>query len=149
MRGRGEIMLNRVIALRGVARIGKSNTIKKAYELLTSKYKRAVIEHQRIRTDITVILSINGVRVGIESQGDPNGRLGESLALFVKKACNVIICATRTSGQTFNAVGGLEQRGYEIVWFQQDVKANAAEQEPSNLVMARKILKKAEKVIGA
>ena len=44
--------------------------------------------------DVKAIMDINGHKVGIESQGDPNGRLKESLSDFVKAKCSIIICAT-------------------------------------------------------
>ena len=142
-------MTKKVFALRGIANVGKSDTVKKAYNLLTSKYQNATTEHERLRkVDIRSVLTINGAKIGIESQGDPNGRLEESLLLFIEVGCKVIICATRTRGQTVNAVNKLKQ-SYELVWLQQDDKSDAPEQEASNLAMAKKIVEEAEKVIGA
>mgnify|MGYP001590677526 CR=1 FL=1 len=140
-------MTNKIIALRGVSNVGKSTTIKKVYDLLTAKYKDATSEPPFLGVDIRVVLTINGIKIGIESQGDPSGRLEESLSLFVKVGCKVIICATRTRGQTVDAVDNLKQN-YEIVWLQQEYKANASEQEANNLAMAKKIIMEAEKVIS-
>lgn len=142
-------MEKKVIALRGVAKIGKSRTIKRVYDLLKSKYKSATREYEKISaTDVRVVLTINGAKIGIESQGDPGGRLEESLSLFVKVACTVIICATRTRGQTVDAVDKL-QPSYEVVWLQQNVKSIASEQEASNDAMAKRILGDVEKAISA
>ena len=140
-------MTKKVFALRGIANVGKSDTVKKAYNLLTSKYKNATKEHEKLGVDIRSVLTINGAKIGIESQGDPNGRLEKSLSLFIEVGCKVIICATRTRGQTVNAVNKLKQ-SYELVWLQQDDKSDAPEQEANNLAMAKKIVEEAEKVIG-
>lgn len=139
-------MHKKVIALRGVANVGKSITIKKVYELLTSKYTSATREDEILSRDVRAVLTIKGLKIGIESQGDPGGRLEESLLLFTKVGCTVIVCATRTRGQTFDAVNKLEPT-YEVVWLQQDMKSSGSEQEATNLAMASRIVREVEKAI--
>ncbi len=144
-------MINKVIALQGGSNVGKSETVKKVYELLKVKYPNATILIEEIyKVDITVILIIKNVKIGIESQGDPNGRLvKESSARFVREGCQVIICNTRTYGQTVDAVNELQQKHkYEVVWLQQ-VKAEASAQHSSNLEMANRIIGEVEKIISA
>lgn len=144
-------MTKKVIALQGVSNVGKSETIKKAYELLKTKYPNATILIEEIyKVDITVILIIKNVKIGIESQGDPNGRLvRESLARFVRESCQIIICDTRTYGQTVDAVNKLRQRHeYEVVWLQQ-VKVEPFTQHASNLEMAKRIIGEVEEIINA
>ena len=131
--------MKKVIALRGCSNIGKSNTIKKSYELLSTKYPNAGKDHEISDVDIRVILTIHGVKVGIESQGDPGGRLAKSLRLFVNFGCKVIVCATRTRGQTVDAVNELES-SYEILWIEQ-ISVKISDQESSNLGMAKRIVK--------
>jgi hypothetical protein len=98
-----------VFALSGPANVGKSATIKKVFALLTDAYPSASVETiHRAGKDISVIIEINGIFVGIESQGDPNSRLAESIERFKKAKCIVIICATRTSGGTVAAVERLQ-----------------------------------------
>lgn len=144
-------MTNKVISLQGIANVGKSETVKKAYVMLKAKYPNATILREEIgRVDITVILIIKNIKIGIESQGDPNGRLvKESLERFVQKGCQIIICNTRTSGRTVDAVIELQQKHkYEVVWLQQ-VKAEPSAQHSSNVEMAEKIIGEAEKIINA
>lgn len=141
-------MTKKVIVLWGKADTGKSGTILKIYKLLKSKYKDATSESKIVGEDVRVILTINGIKVGIESQGDPGGRLLKSLKSFVKVNCRVIICATRTRGQTVDAVNNLKQHGYEIIWHQQDVKQNTTEQDSNNLKMANTIVREVSKIIG-
>jgi len=67
--------------------------------------------------DITKIITVNGIKIGIESQGDPNSNLFTSLALFDKEKCDLIICATRTKGNTVNEVMKYESNsGYDVIW---------------------------------
>lgn len=146
-------MKKKVIALKGISNRGKTWTVKKAYELLISKYKDATIDKYPepiLRKDIRVVLTIKGVKIGIESQGDPNGRLVKepnSLSVFVDVGCRVIICATRTKWATFDAVNALSQKNYDVIWFEQEEK-EPAEREQSNLMMANKLVSEAEEIIG-
>jgi hypothetical protein len=146
---KGENMTKKVFALWGRADVGKSGTIKKACELLTSKYKNAKKEYGIWGdVDIRVVLTINGIKIGIEGQGDPGGRLEKSLSLFIKVGCKVIICATRIRGQTVEAVNALAKHSYEAIWFEQ-VISDSSEQESSNLAMAKQLMKETEKIINA
>lgn len=140
-------MKKKVIGLWGKGNLGKSQTINKVYNLLKSQHKTVNEEHQIIGTDVRVVLTINGVKIGIESQGDPGSRLEESLLLFIKVKCAVIVCATRTRGQTVAAVENL-QPDYEVLWFEQEVKSTGPQQQGSNNAMARRIVDEVEKVIG-
>jgi hypothetical protein len=134
------------IALKGHADSGKTYTILKVYELLKAKYPDYKEEEFKITIDIRVILVINGFRIGIESQGDPGGRLVNSLNLFLKKKCDVIVCSTRTRGQTVEAVKKLSKHDYNIKWFEQNY-VKPSEQDKNNLAMAKEIVKEVETVI--
>ena len=63
-----------VIANRGAGGIGKSTSVKAVYYLLKSKGYQLISEtwqYEEEIGDIKAIFDINGVKVGIESQGDP------------------------------------------------------------------------------
>jgi len=141
-------MENTILALKGTEKSGKSTTIRKVYEILKSEYDSQIsnIVEYIIGVDIKVILVINGIKIGIESQGDPGGRLGESLNEFVEKGCAVIICTTRTRGAKVSLVNGL-QPGYRVVWFHQ-VRSAEPDQETSNNVMANKVIEKFRLLVG-
>lgn len=81
--------MRKIIALWGAKNVGKSTVISKVYNLLLALYPDAEVEEgYRInKFDIKVVFTINGVKIGIESQGDPGGRLPDSLQEFVKKGC--------------------------------------------------------------
>ncbi|NQY26230.1 MAG: hypothetical protein HRT92_03530 [Piscirickettsiaceae bacterium] len=142
-------MTHKIIALRGIANVGKSQTIKNVYESLVSKFPDAKIEHLSIGVDIRVVITVNGVKVGIESQGDPSSRLFSSIKLFVEIKCNVIICATRTRGGTVDLVES-QKPEYSILWHEQKVVSSGKESQiKSNLAMAITILDEALAVINA
>lgn len=105
-----------VFALYGPANVGKSTTIKRVFALLTDAFPTAPVQTLNSPgVDITVIIEINGISIGIESQGDPNSRLGESVEHFKSALCSIIVCATRTSGGTVNIVKSLHP-DFTIVW---------------------------------
>lgn len=140
-------MTKKVIALWGIANIGKSATIWKVYNLLVSKYAVKKSEYEIFAKDIRVVLTIYGIKIGIESQGDPDSRLEKSLELFIKVGCKIIVCATRTRGNTVNLVKKLEPK-YEVIWFQKKAQLNSSEYDVSNKTMAQNIIKEIAKVMN-
>lgn len=109
------------IANWGHAGQGKSETIRLVYDNLLNNHGATVstlITPQGLSGgDIQVIITLNGYTIGIESQGDPNSRLFKSIPLFVQHNCDLIICATRTSGRTVQLVEQTERNnGYRLFW---------------------------------
>lgn len=98
-----------LFALQGPGRCGKSDSLIRLFHALKTKYPSAPIQVLHNGTnDISVIMSgIKGLVVGIESQGDPNSRLQQSLPAFVAAKCDIIFCACRTSGMTVGWVNSL------------------------------------------
>lgn len=68
--------------------------------------------------DFRVVLQINGTIIGIETQGDPNTNLESRLMdLADNFNCDIILCATRTRGDTVGAVDNLSHnRGFQTIW---------------------------------
>jgi len=100
--------------------VGKTTTISAIYKILLEMFPEAGAEYLLDPgQDIRAVVTIRGIRIGIESQGDPwkmAARLEPSLALFVSLECEAIICATRTFGGTVDVVRGLENHGYAFTW---------------------------------
>lgn len=140
-------MKREVIALWGKAKSGKSQTIKRAYDLLRLQYNNAQEEHEILGDiDIRVVLIINGVKIGIESQGDPGGRLEKSLSLFVRIGCTVIVCTTRTRGETVDIVNSLRPN-YEVLRLEQNIRLGMSEQQMSNNMMAERIVREVQRAM--
>jgi hypothetical protein len=69
-----------------------------------------------IKGDFRIIVKINGIIIGIESQGDPNSRLKIKLnELADVYKCDIIVCTSRTRGETIVAVDSLKPKGFEII----------------------------------
>lgn len=101
--------MSKIFALKGKGNSGKTETINQVFLILQNKYSTAQATHFKPNLkDVEAIIDIplNGkiIKVGIESQGDPNSRLNTSLIDFVSSNCDIIICATRSSGMTVNWV---------------------------------------------
>lgn len=112
-------MKKTVFANWGHAQQGKSDTVKRIAQEIINAYPTAITDPATIdySKDIQVVISIKDIKIGIESQGDPNSRLFKSLAKFSTENCNVIVCSTRTYGATVDAVGALHaSHGYDIIW---------------------------------
>lgn len=115
-----------VIADRGCGRLGKSAAVKCVYYLLKNEgYTLESAEWQGMEGigDIKAIFTIDGVKVGIESQGDPGYDMESTIEEFVEKGCKIIVTACRTKGITFNKVRDYLGNilGYDIVWSAHDV----------------------------
>ena len=117
-----------VIANSKMAQSGKSTSIRYVFEILSERYKAGV--HVLLPTtgynkkeDVKAIIEIpqadgHIVKVGIESQGDPNSRQNKSIDDFINAGCEIILVACRTRGKTVNKIEWL--RGilhWQAIWF--------------------------------
>jgi len=132
--------MKKVIALFGRGQVGKSFTIKKVYEILKEKYPNLKLIQQLLGGDIQIVIIINDIKIGIESQGDPTSRIFDSIPLFLKMECNIIICATRTRGGTVDLIESIEKNGFEIRWLKQQIVYGEEKQRENNILMANEIV---------
>jgi hypothetical protein len=131
-----------VFALQGPGNCGKSTTLVSLYNAVRSKYPSATVQIVHNGTaDIAVIISgVNGLVVGIESQGDPGSRLQNTLSTFVGAKCDIIFCACRTRGMTVDWVNALSPQ-YSIHFVQQNwVASNYA---TTNTAMGASLMQQA------
>lgn len=97
-----------IYALQGPQNSGKTETLVLLYKELQRKYPDLEIKLINDGGDIKAIISIAlGQSIGIESQGDPNSRLKQSLQDFHVQNCSLIFCACRTKGMTVEWVNSL------------------------------------------
>ncbi len=137
----------KIIAIRGTANVGKSTTIREVYSILIEQHEYNVINADFLQNiDIRVVIEKNGVKVGIESQGDPNSRLEESLNEFERIGCEIIVCATRTSGMTVRWVNA-KRPLYSVNWKEKQPENVETRQFASNLNMAREIVAEIEEYL--
>jgi len=108
-----------VIANRAVEKWGKSTSLNEVYQKLKKIYSNMSPQVPLIidnNGDIKAIFTIDGVKIGVETQGDPYSRIFESIDDFIKEGCELIVCACRTRGATIEKVRDLRKNGYRIIW---------------------------------
>ena len=98
--------------------------------------------------DLPVVMTIDDLKVGMESQGDPNSRLFNSLDHFVKIGCKVIVCATRSRGATLEAVNSLAG-DFLVEWFPKVSISSVSKHEAANRSDAQQIVAAVQAAIDA
>lgn len=84
-----------IIANFGEGDAGKSDSIKRVYEKLCKRYG---IEPIALDKDICEVVEINGVKVGIASDGDSQTIVRNNLnELALKEKCRIILTACRSN----------------------------------------------------
>ena len=135
-----------IIANWGPKEQGKSASVKNVFYILRDKYPTQVLIDNG---DIKAIVTIKGVKVGIESQGDPKyrteqSRLTKSINDFVAEGCEIIVCACRSSGETAGSVSRLIKDDFEVIWTQNDRTNIASLHSFLNRLYAEKTVKTIE-----
>ena len=127
-----------VIADRGTGQIGKSSSVKAVYQLIKDEGHKLLVEEWQ-GADIKAIFQIDGVKVGIESQGDPSTIMEETMEEFVKTGCDIIVTACRTKWGTYDKVALYlgNDYGYDILWAAHYVYQVAGADETRDLLNAR------------
>jgi hypothetical protein len=111
-----------IIGIYGRGKEGKSTTIKKVVELILNNYPNAISSVNPVdcSSDILLIIQLGEIKIGFESQGDPNSRMiyGDTVENLAKiDNCDIIVCATRTEGETVKKVDYVADiYGYDTVW---------------------------------
>lgn len=108
-----------IIAVYGRAQEGKSTTIKNVVSIFEA-YPFASVTYLQKGEDILATIDLGGIKVGAESQGDPNSRMfyvNTVEELIKVHNCDIVLCATRTEGMTVKKVDSLaDSYGYHTLW---------------------------------
>ena len=111
-----------IIAVYGRQKEGKSSTIKNVCKSLLLYYPNAKpsIHPINYSGDILLTIQLGKIKIGIESQGDPGSRMlwNDTVENLAKvEHCDIIICATRTEGDTVKKVDYVaDSYGYQTLW---------------------------------
>ena len=116
-----------IIAIYGRENEGKSETIKKVCKILLRDFPNAIPSSTpNYLGDILLAIQLSKIKIGIESQGDPNSRmlnndtikkLADSELDSELGGCDIIICATRTNGKTVKKVDEIADKyNYHTLW---------------------------------
>ncbi|MFZ0598519.1 MAG: hypothetical protein WAM46_16155 [Flavobacterium sp.] len=115
--------MNTIIAIWNSGGKGKSTTILNLANLLMSSYKTHKViycdkDPSKLTTDFRLILEISGKKIALESKGDPKTDLEKRLAdIAGKYQPNLIICSTRTRGETVQAVHNTAKKySFDEIW---------------------------------
>jgi hypothetical protein len=116
-----------IIGLRGLPKVGKTETICLAYEELRKK-GRWITWGRRTRREVNgAIFEIDGVKVGFVSRGDAAKELEEDLKPLIEERCGVIVCAARMGDRGHSKTVAVVERlakeaepPYGIVWIEKD-----------------------------
>lgn len=122
-------MKKTIIAIYGRAGEGKSTTIKNICRRIIESYQGVEIVGEQLVNydyDIFLVLKIGTIKIGIESQGDPNSRMlkADSIRKLadgtidpLMGGCDIIICACRTGGRTVKKVEEIaNEYNYYTLW---------------------------------
>jgi hypothetical protein len=116
-------MKKTIIAVYGRKDEGKSSSIKLVCHKLLDEFPNAISsipkEEISYSGDILLVITLGSVRIGIESQGDPNSRMitEETIKYLAEEKCDIILCATRTGGETVHKVDEIaDAYNYHTLW---------------------------------
>jgi hypothetical protein len=141
-----ENIMAEIYVLQGPAKCGKSSTIKEIFRELNTKYPNCIKkDYFPDQYDIQIEMqNIKGFLVGIESQGDPNSRLKNSLSDFEESGCDIIFCAARTRGMTVQWINS-HSGNYHINFIPQTIVGkDKGQQTQRDQSVAQSILSKAD-----
>lgn len=115
--------MNTIIAIWNSGGKGKSSTILNLANLLMSSYTTHKVifcskNSSALTIDFRLILEINGRVIALESKGDPKTDLEKRLDdIVLKYKPDLIICSTRTRGETIQAVHNTANKyDFETIW---------------------------------
>lgn len=111
-----------IIALHNSANKGKSLTLL-ALGSLVFRYQCEIVflssgKKLPSKKDFTMVFKLNGKNIAIISKGDPGTNLQERIKEVVEKYnCVIIVCASRTRGETMQAIETIASKlAFEILW---------------------------------
>lgn len=128
-----------IFALQGSSSSGKSSTLIQLFNLIVAKYPGGTVQalHGGTKDVKVIVYPVNGKKIGIESQGDPNSRLQQSLTDFRNANCDIVFCACRTSGMTVNWINAMSPP--DSVQFIQQIRTQTG-QQAANTAMAVRLM---------
>ena len=131
-----------VIANRGAGFIGKSASIKEVYySMLKAGYPLLEKKWQweEFVGDIRAIFLVDGVKVGVESMGDPGGEMESSMEYFVDYGCEIIVTACRTKSDTYRKVTDYlgEDNSFDVLWCSHSSYPNPRNKNTHDLLNTR------------
>lgn len=141
-------MQRTIYALQANNNQGKTTTITILHDLMreTGDYTVVKERHRADSKEFAVILSWNGIRIGISTYGDSRGDICRKLDVFVEEHCQVIVCACHEEGATVDTI--LSYGRYRHVFVPKTRHPNEREHNWCNTLDAGYLLGRLEELIG-
>jgi len=121
----------------GVSNAGKTRTLNEVSQQIGKKYSSSprILNQRRTKDILHVYDKVNNQKVGIESQGDNDQQIMISLqTLIVQERCDIVFCACRSKGKTYQAVHSWQSKGHIIHFEQGGRKINSPAQLAGKLI---------------
>lgn len=125
---------------------GKTRTIREVANYLLQNYTDTEIIYSPPngipdQGDFRIVLRVKGKIIGIETQGDPGTGLEKRLSdLADIFNCDIIICSSRTRGETVMAIENVANtRDYQTIWTSTYQIGNNILHEQVNKLKAKQI----------
>ncbi len=155
-------MKKTIIATFGVANQGKSESIKSVCKIILDTFnnaeptiKKELIDYSK---DILLAIKIGDIKIGFESQGDPNSRmiwedtirkLADETFDSILGGCQIIICACRSNGATVEKIKEISgQYEYKIIWKSNLTSDNSSIKSTLNRISAQNTIGLIKSVIS-
>src|SRR5262249_26268380 len=124
------------IALQGRQKAGKTETIRRAWNLLVNDHSARVVTKGRGTREIRGgILEVDGELVGFMRKSEPRSHLEEGLNDRIEAGCLVIVCATHMPGTVAaRIVEALPLHEWRIKWIRK--RRNAYDDERAEEIVA-------------
>ena len=110
-------MQKTVIAVMAKADRGKTTSLCKLIDILPFEGKEV---DERVNTkDQLVVGTYRGVKIGINTEGDPYSGVEERMNRCIESGCQIIVSACRSKGRTTMEVDNpAKENGFQTVWIQ-------------------------------
>ena len=123
---------------------GKSSTLREFADIVLINYPACKIlyEHRyfNYKTDFILLIQIDNKIIGIASKGDPGTGLKEKLDMLIKEyKSNIVLCTTRSSGETVDAVISFKGT-HQVIWSSTYETEDASQHKFLNQTKASHIL---------
>jgi hypothetical protein len=138
-------MQKRIYALGSLGSKGKTTTVKKIAKELYNIFPSAEIfpdVASLAKGEIDLLINTGKIKIGITSQGDPGTGLYGRLETHANhNSCHILVCTTRTYGETVQAVEAIEKKyDFRAVWFTNYQSGFAGEYDYLNQKSAEHII---------
>jgi len=135
-------MAKTLIVLKGRGNIGKSTTIRLAFDNFIRAQDVTLIEHNKTRArDFRSIveIAVPNIKVGFTSAGDNEDEIKENIQNLAAAGCEIIVCSSRMKGKPYNAISAFSKR-WKLDFHPQIQCANHADRIKSNNATAAKLI---------